>query len=1148
MLDKIKEFGPSSWAIDNKMSIYVLTVIMAVTGCLSFINRPKEQFPEVVFPQILVNTIYPGTSPKDMENLVSKQLEKQVKSIVGVKKVTSNSIQDFSSVSIEFNTDINTADAKQKVKDAVDKAKTDLPKDLLQAPSVIEIDLTQVPIMNVNLSGDYDLDRLKKYADKIKEQIEGLKQITRVDVVGALDREVQVNVDMYKAAAATVSIMDIENAVKYENMTISGGAVSMDNVKRTIQVNGQFKTADQLNNIVIKGGTGATVYLKDIAEIKDTYKEQESYARLDGKNVITLNIIKRSGENLIEASDNIQAICKDAEVNMLPKGMKVTITGDQSVNTRVTLHDLINTIIIGFALVTLILMFFMGATNAFFVALSVPLSTFLAFLLMPWLGDFFHFKFTLNMIVLFALLLALGIVVDDAIVVIENTHRLKTKYKMPIIKAAKLGAGEVFIPVLTGTITTLAPFIPLLFWEGVFGKFMFFLPATLIVILVASLVVAYIMNPVFAVDFMQDHGYDENEPRISRGFKVTSVVFFGVILMSYLIGGFGLGNLALTAYAFYCLHRFVLEKLIDRFQNSFWPKVQNAYANLLGFILKGKRAIFVLIAMVLLFVSSIVILGKYPPNVVFFPKADPNFVFTYIKLPIGTDQAYTNQVTKDVEAKVMKVIGQNNRMVNSIISNVAVGAQEAGSFDVSAASHLGKVTVAFVPFEERHGESTVAYLDKIRNEVKDIPGAQITVEQEAGGPPVPKPISIEIIGEEFEDLSSASQELIRYLNQKQIPGVESLKSDLVTSKPELEVTVNRERAQREGISTAQIGSEIRNAVFGKEISKLKQNNDEYPIQLRFKEDQRNNINALMNTTLSFRDMAMGGMMRQVPLSAVAEVKYTTTYGGIKRKNQKRVVTVSSNVLSGFNPNNVVAEVQTAVRDFNKPNNVEVSFGGEQEEQKNAASFLGRALLISIGLMFFVLVLQFNSVSKPFIILSEIFFSITGVFLGFVIFRMDISIMMTGIGIVALGGIIVRNGILLVEFIELMIDQGMPVREAIIEAGRTRMTPVLLTAAGTVLGLIPLAVGLNIDFVKLFSELNPHIFFGGDSVAFWGPLSWTMIFGLIFGTVITLLLVPSLYLIVDKFKERIGYSSASAIKQKNQVIQEEVLDVDNAELA
>jgi multidrug efflux pump len=552
---------------------------------------------------------------------------------------------------------------------------------------------------------------------------------------------------------------------------------------------------------------------------------------------------------------------------------------------------------------------------------------------------------------------------------------------------------------------------------------------------------------------------------------------------------------------------------------------------LLETVLKGKRSIFVLLGMVAVFVLSIVFLGAFPPNVVFFPKADPNFIFTYIKMPIGTDQAYTNQITKDVEQRVMKALGTNNKMVSSVLSNVSLGAQEAGSFDVSAASHLGKVTVAFVPFEARHRESSVDYLVKIREAVKGIPGAQITVDQEQGGPPVPKPISIEIIGEDFEDLSKASTDLIRFLNDKQIAGVEELKSDLVTSKPELEVNINRERAQREGISTAQIGMEIRNAVFGKEISKLKQNNDEIPIQLRFREDQRNNINTLLNTTLSFRDMAMGGMIRQVALSSVADIKYTTTYGGIKRKNQKRVVTVSSNVLSGFNPNNVVAQVQSAARDFKNSEKVEVSFGGEQVEQQAAMAFLSRALLISIGLMFFVLVLQFNSVSKPLIILSEIIFSIAGVFLGFVIFRKDISIMMTGIGIIALGGIIVRNGILLVEFIEIMIEEGLPVREAIIEAGRTRMTPVLLTAAGTVLGLIPLAVGLNIDFVKMFTELDPHIFFGGDSVAFWGPLSWTMIYGLVFGTIITLLLVPALYLIVDKFKEKIGYPSASKFRQE-----------------
>ncbi|POY36374.1 copper transporter [Solitalea longa] len=1119
MKDVSKEFKPSSWAIDNKTSIYVLTVIITLAGILSYIKLPKEQFPEVVFPQMYIATIYQGVSPTNMENLVTKQIEKQVKSISGVKKVTSNSVQDFSNVIVEFNTDVDVDVAQQKVKDAVDKAKDDLPSDLTFQPQVIRIDVSEVPIMNVNLSGDYDLVTLKRYAEDLQDRIESLKEITRVDLVGALDREFQINVDMYKMMAANISFNDIEMAVGRENANITGGLMAMDGIKRTLSVNGQFKDAATIGDIIIRGASGATVFLKDISEVKDSFKEKESYARLDGQNVITLNVIKRSGENLINASDKINDIVKEMQKTKFPDGLKVVITGDQSDQTRVTLHDLINTIIIGFILVTIILMFFMGTTNAIFVAMSVPLSMFIAFLVMPWLG------FTLNMIVLFSFLLALGIVVDDAIVVIENTHRIFDNGRIPIKQAAKTATGEVFLPVLSGTLTTLAPFIPLAFWQGVIGKFMFYLPITLIVTLLASLVVAYIINPVFAVDFMKPHHDDDHvkSKQITKGYKVTALVMVGLAVLFYLSGTIGMGNFILTMFGLYSLNRFVLTGVIRNFQEKHWPAVQDRYKELVTWALGKRRPALLLLSTLGLLVFSFVFFGIRQPKVVFFPQSEPNFIYTYIRLPIGTDQKYTDSITQVVEKRIFKVLDKGGKMdpiVESVISNVAVGASEDQMSGNNAQPHLGKVGVAFVEFAKRNGESTSDYLNKIRNAVKGIPGAEISVDQEQNGPPTGKPINIEISGDDFDQLTLGANNLKKYLDQKQIGGVEELKSDFESNKPEIVVDINRERAGREGITTGQIGMELRTAIFGYEISKFRDDKDDYPIYVRVKEDQRNNINSLMNMKITYRDMNMGGAIRQIPLSSVADIHYSTSYAGIKRKDQKRLITLSSNVLGGYNGNEVVGEIQSAIADFNAPEGITIKMTGEQEDQAETGAFLATAMMVSLGLIFLILVTQFNSVGKPIIILSEIIFSITGVLLGFSIFKMDISIVMTGIGIVALAGIVVRNGILLVEFTDLLLEQGMELKEAIIEAGRTRMTPVILTASATMLGLIPLAVGLNIDFVTLFTELNPHIFFGGDSVAFWGPLSWTMIFGLAFATFLTLILVPVMYYLVYSAKAKI----------------------------
>ena len=509
---KFKEFKPTSWSIDNRTAIYIIAIIITVYGLFKFNSMPKEQFPDIVVPTISVATVYVGNSPKDIENLVTRPIEKQLKGISGAKvnKIQSTSQADYSLIVVEFDTDVKTELAKQKVKDAIDKAKTDLPTDLTSQPDVQEFAFSEMPIMFVNVSGDYDGIKLKEYADKMQDRFEELSEITRAEIVGAPEREIQVNVDPYKMTAARVSFMDIENAIKYENNDITGGLIEEGNMRRTLKVRGQFASIKDMEQIVVRSSAqGATVYLRDIAELKDTIREKDSYARLDGKNVVTLNIVKRAGENLINASDKVKAVVADMQkAEEIPADLRVEFTGDQSKQTRTSFSELINTIIIGFVLVLIILMFFMGVTNAFFVALSVPLSVFVAFLFLPIADWIIGTSVTLNFIVLFALLFGLGIIVDDAIVVIENTHRIYNNGKVPIVRSAKEAAGEVFVPVLAGTATTLAPFFPLLFWKGLIGKFMIYLPTILILTLAASLIVAFIFNPVFAVSFMKPEGKD----------------------------------------------------------------------------------------------------------------------------------------------------------------------------------------------------------------------------------------------------------------------------------------------------------------------------------------------------------------------------------------------------------------------------------------------------------------------------------------------------------------------------------------------------------------------------------------------------------------------------------------------------------------
>ena len=1104
-----KYFFATNWAIDNKTSVYILTIFITALGLMSYNNLPKESFPDIVIPTIMVSTPYPGTSPEDMENLVTRPLEKQIKGLGDVKKITSKSVQDFSIVVVEFNTDVEIAECKQRVKDAVDKARTDLPNNLPDDPNVAEIDFSEFPILYINISGDYDLDQLKKYADIAQDRIESLKEITRVDIVGALEREIQVNVDMYRMQAASVTMTDLERAISSENLTISAGNISTYGMKRSLRVAGQFTNPEQIKNIVLKSSSGAILYIKDVAEVVDGFKEQESFSRLEGKNVITLNIIKRSGENLLDASDKIKDIINnDLKDKVFPSDLKITLTGDQSKFTRNMLEELINTEVIGFILVTLILMFFMGFNNAFFVGLSVPLSMFIAYLVLPGLD------FSMNMIVMFAFIFALGIVVDDAIVVIENTHRVH-KYEPNIIQAAKQAAGEVFLPILSGTLTTLAPFFPLIFWPGITGEFMKYIPITLIITLFASLFVAYVINPVFAVSFMKHEYEKHSQVSIFKKYKWVIIALAGVAVISYLAGWIGIGNFMVFIFIMMLLFHFAINKMISYFQETIWPYLMRLYDKQLRFVLYGRRPYYLLFLILGLFVFTIYLTGVTKPKVLFFPDNEPNTINVFVSLPVGTDQIFTDSIATIVEKRVYQALGENNPIVESMITNVAVGASQ-DFFDRTSSSHLAKITINFVEFKYRKGDNTSNYIDRIRKEVQGIAGAEIVVEKNKMGPPTGKPINIEITSENLNQLIDYAAGYQRYLDSLQVPGVEELKSDFQANKPEVIVKIDRERANREGISTGQIAMEIRTAVFGKEVSKFKEDEDEYDITLRYREDQRKNINQLLNLKIIYRDMN-SGLLREIPLSSVASFDYTDTYGGIKRKNLKRVITLSSEVLSGYTANEVVANIKKLTDRYPAKPEITVSFTGEQEDQAESTTFLLTAMIISIGLIFFVLISQFNSISKALIILSEVIFSIIGVLLGVIIFKMPIVIVMTGLGIVALGGIVVRNGILIVEFTDVLRARGHKTLEAIIMAGKTRITPVVLTATATMLGLVPLAIGMTLNFITMFTELNPQLHFGGDNVRFWGPLSWTIIFGLSFATFLTLIFVPAMYLIAEKMK-------------------------------
>lgn len=1119
----IREFGLSTLSVKNKTSVVILTFIIAMLGVYSYVAMPKESFPEIVIPTIYIGTPYPGNSPVDMENLITRPIEKELKSINGVKNITSSSIQDYSTILVEFNPEVEVSRALQDTKDAVDKAKSELPTDLDTDPNVMEINFSEFPILFINISGNYTIDELREFGEYLEDEIEKLTEISKVDISGDLDREIKVNADVYKMEARNVSFSDIENAIAAENVTISGGDILAGDFRRSLRIAGEFTSPKQIEDVIVKDENQRIVYVKDVAEVVDAHKERTSYARLDGEPVVTLGVVKRSGENLLIAAEKIMGILDKAKENRFPEDIKITISNDMSESTRLQVENLENSIISGVILVVLVLLFFLGLRNALFVGIAIPMSMFMSFLILNAVG------ITLNFMVLFGLVLALGMLVDNGIVVIENIYR-KLEEGLTPSHAARQGVGEVAWPIITSTATTVAAFLPLAFWGGIMGEFMKYLPITLIVVLSSSLFVALVINPVLAALFIKKEQQQPNKKRL----LITALILFVLAIVGYFAYAFTVANLLMFVALFIPINLFLLTPASEWFQTHFLTWLENSYYDLMRSLMAKKRPLIVLGSIVLLFFVSIALFAIRAPKVLFFPDNEPNYINVFIEEPIGTDIESTNALATKIETEIRQMMAPYQYMTESIITQVGEGTGEQALGPSGGASpNRAKITVAFEQFNERQGVSTSALMQKIRHAMEKYPGVQITVDKEQNGPPVGKPINIEVSGENYEELIALTEKIKSAINNSGVEGIEELKTDLETGKPELLIDIDRDRARRFGLSTLSISSELRTALFGKEVSKYKEGEDEYPIQLRLNDEQRYDVGALMNKRIIFRDNS--GNLKKIPISAVSDLTYTSTYGSIKRKDLDRVISIYSNVDEGYNANQIVGELKNVIGNMEIPAGFNVKFTGEQEEQAETSAFLGRALLIAISLIFLIIVAQFNSLAAPFIIMASVLFSTIGVFLGLFIFNMDFVIIMTGIGIISLAGVVVNNAIVLIDYTNLLRERRRnelalaedelltypDLLSTIIEGGRHRLRPVLLTAITTILGLVPMATGMNINFFTLLSDFDPEYYAGGDNADFWGPMAWTVIFGLTFATLLTLIAVPVMYLLSDILKNKVA---------------------------
>lgn len=1142
-----REFGLSTLAVNNSTSIFILTAIIVVFGIITYVGLPKEQYPEISLPTIYVNTIYPGNSPIDIENLITRPIEKEIKPVKGIKKINSTSVQDVSAIVIEFNEDVDVKKALQDVKDAVDKSKKDLPSDLDEDPQVLELDFAEIPVMEINLSGEFEIDKLKEYAEYLEDEIEELSEVSKVAITGAVEREIQINADPLRMAALQITFQDIESAIAVENMTMSGGDVLVNGYRRSLRVDGEFDSVDEIENIIIKSENEQPIYLRDVADVVDSYVERDSYARLSSDEkraqsekiesapVVSVKVIKKSGENLIIADEKIREILAKAQADRFPENLEVVLTNNQADGMKMQISNLENSIISGVLLVVVVLLFFMGLRNALFVGLAIPLSMFLGFLI---LGSF---GYTINIVVLFGLILALGMLVDNAIVVIENIYRLMEQ-GMSAKDAAKEGVGEVAVAIISSTATTLAAFVPLAFWGGIMGEFMKYLPITLIIVLSSSLFVGLVINPVVAKTFMK---IDASKTQKNwRRLAILGIISIGIAIPLYMTEEtYTVPNL-LTIFGILSLaNAFVFKPMAYWFQNTFLVALEQIYLKTLRFALAGARPYLFFFGTIFFLFFSIGFFAARQPSVILFPDGEPKYVYVYVEAPLGTDVKTTNDITARVEQEVYKAIAPYKDMVTSVIMNVGKETRPPNeNMGSSATPHRSKISIGFTDYEDRPGTTTADVLKAVALQLNDFRGAKITVDRNNDGPPTGKPVNIEVTGEDYITLINESEHIRAMIDKANIPGLDGLKMELEVGKPEMLVSVDRAKARRYGLSTMMIAGALRTSIYGKEISKFKDGEDEYPINLRLKDTYRYDLSSLKDQVITFRDNR--GQFHQVPISAIAKMDPTSTFGEVKRKDLERMIAVSANVLEGYNPNDVVEQVQAILSDHNLPEGYSFKFTGEQEEQAKSMAFLSRALLLAICAIFLILVSQFNSASKPFIIIASVVFSLIGVFLGLTIFGDEFVIVMTGVGIISLAGVVVNNAIVLIDYIELTRQRkkkelGLGENdhlstpefiECLVEGGYTRLRPVLLTAITTVLGLVPLATGLNIDFFGLFREFEPNIYMGGENAAVWGPMAWTVIYGLVFATFLTLVIVPVMYLLTDNFNQFISRLSKPKVQQ------------------
>lgn len=1101
-------------ALRRPLTVYVLMAIVAVGGLASYLALPRESFPEIKVPLIVVSAPYPGTAPADMENQVTRKIELELKGISGIKEIRSTSADGYAVIEVEFNPEVDLDDARQKVREAVDRARPELPEDL-DEPAVTDLDFSRVPIMILTLAGPLGMDRLKETADDVKDELEGITGVNQVQVVGGREREVHVYADPRRLTAFDLGLSDLVETVAREHLTIPGGNVDVGKLNYLVRVPAEVEDPMEIADFVVADQDGRPIHVRDVATVLYGYEEEQTRARLDGRKAISLTVEKRTGANIIEVAGEIDAAL-DRMRGTLPGAVAIEVVTDQSEDIKDMVLELENNIISGLILVLVVLFLVLGWRAAVIVSAAIPFSMLIGFLVLGGFG------ITLNMVVLFSLILVLGMLVDNAVVTVENIYRHR-ELGDPPFPSASAGTSEVALPITTSTLTTLSAFAPLLLWPGIVGEFMKFLPLTLIIGLSASLFVALVFNPTLAMKLFSG----PVEPRKTSGPFSWLLRVYRRVLVAALdpgppVRGWLIRNWLLTAVFGTSLTAAVLIALAGMLLGTPAPAGLLQALALIGagaFAVQGvlwvlslpapllggrawvtdRRSGVLYVAMAVLAVT-VGLYGAFGKGVEFFPEIDPREIWIDLEFPPGTSVEAQDELVKEVEARVGDLPDVDARVANVASTGVELFGSGGGESNVS------RVTLKMRDYFER-SQSSARTLLEARRRLEDVTGASVKVDRPEEGPPTGKPVSIRLLGDDYGALSRVASELVRRLQT--LEGLYNVDQDYDAGFPEIRVRVDRREAARAGLDTREVGLAVRTALAGTEVAKYRTGEDEYEIVVRLPPSQRRSVDRLEELTIPDETG------RPIPLASVARIERAAGPSAIRRVDLNRAITVDADVdyAAGYSDPQMRELAAREIDAMQLPPGVRWEFGGSNEEEQQARDFLSRAFVIALMVIALILVTQFDSLITPVTILLSVVLSLIGVFWGLLITGQRFGIIMTGIGVISLAGIVVNNAIVLCDFIVQERASGASRRDAVIAAGVTRLRPVLLTAITTILGLIPLTAGISIDFTTLEWKV------GGESTAWWGPMGVAVIFGLAVATVLTLIVVPVTYDVLASISDR-----------------------------